>query len=458
MFFKLFFFFKELVYKDTNDKGSCDGGDLKSTEIEHEAADTENEDGAYYKEVVFFVKVNGLDHFKTGNSDEAIKCSADTAENAAGDGVNESYEGAEECKADGKKSCGSDGYDGSVFGKSNAADGFAVSGVGAASEECACHGANAVTEKGFIKAGFSKKVTFDDGGDVFVVSNVFCKNNESNRSIEKHKGSEVCKFHCKAAIGKFFECFNKCEFGKMEEASEIDGAEVVNKCGIIDNFKSVDSCNVSDKGENGSKSITGKNTYDEGDKLNEAFAFCADPDGYCKGEKTADDCCKAVSFAGCGRFGKVADSVSCKGKSDESNGGSDYNGGHKFVEPSGTCCFNKKSNYNINGTGKNCAEDDSEETENGCGIHGRKESKRASEEDGAFFLGEELINKGADACAEKCCCGVHFKVNNTVCVNKDRNYDGCGDDCKKLLESKDDKLAEFRLIFNVVDEFHLFSS
>ena len=84
---------------------------MECAEIKHETADTENEDGAYNKEVVFFVKVNGLDHFKTGNSDEAVKSGADAAENAAGDGVNESYEGAEECETDGEESSGSDGYD-----------------------------------------------------------------------------------------------------------------------------------------------------------------------------------------------------------------------------------------------------------------------------------------------------------------------------------------------------------
>ena len=450
-----FFFFKKLVDDNADDKRSGDGSDLESAEIKHEAADSENENGAYNKEVVFFVKVNGLDHFKTGNGDEAIKRGADSAENAAGNGVDKSYEGAEESKKNGKKSRGSDSYDGSVFGDCNTTYGFAVSGVGAATEECACHGTYAVAEEGFVKTGFSKKIAFDDGRNVFVVSNMFRKNNECNGSIEKSKGSEIRKGHCEVSAGDFFECFNKCKFGHMEEGSERKSAEVVYKCGIIDDFESFNVCKVADYGENGSKNIAGKNADDKGDKFCKTFAFGGNPDGYAEGEKSADNCRKAIGCAGGGSFGKVADCVSCKGKSDKSNGGSDYNGGHKFVEPAGTDGFNKKCDYYVNKTCKDCTENDSEETENGCGIHGRKEGKGASEENGAFLFGEELINKGADACAEKCCGGVHFKVDCAIGVNKDRDYDGCGDNCKKLLECEDDKLAEFRLVFNVKEQFFL---
>ena len=141
---------------------------------------------------MFFVKVNGLDHFKTGNSDEAIERNTNSAENAAGNGVDKSYEGAEESKKNGKKSRGSDSYDGSVFSDCNTTYGFAVSGVGAATEECACHGTYAVAEEGFVKTGFSKKIAFDDGRNVFVVSNMFSKNNECNgRRVRVPKSARV---------------------------------------------------------------------------------------------------------------------------------------------------------------------------------------------------------------------------------------------------------------------------
>ena len=71
---------------------------MESTEVEHKSADSENENGAYNEKVLFLSKVNGLDHFKTGNSDEAVKRNADSAENAARNCIYERNKGAEKRK------------------------------------------------------------------------------------------------------------------------------------------------------------------------------------------------------------------------------------------------------------------------------------------------------------------------------------------------------------------------
>lgn len=399
-----------------------------------------------------------MNHFKSGYCDEAVENYADTAEYAARNGVYEGHEGAEEREEHSKHRGAPDGYYGSVFGYCYAADGFAVGGVGAAAEECACHGADAVAEKGFVKAGVFKKVALDDGGDVLVVGYMLCKYYEGNGHIEEHKSSEVCKGKCKSAVFDFVDCFDESELGHMEEAAEVYGLEVFNKSGIVDYFKRFDVGCISDCGKDGSGKVAGKYAYKERNEFKEAFAFGGNNDGYKEGNKAAYDCNKAVAFAGGRGFGKVGYCVAGKRKTDKRNGGSDYNGGHKFVKPAGAYRFDDEGDDYIDKARKESAHNNSEEAEHGCGVHGRKESEGASEEYRAFAFSEKKIYYGADACAEKCCGGVHFKVYCAVGVYKNRNNNGCGDDCKKLLKCEDDKLTEFRLVFDIVNKFHFLSS
>ena len=240
----------------------------------------------------------------------------------------------------------------------------------------------------------------------------------------------------------------------MEEAAEVYGFEVFYKGGVVDYFECFNAGCVSDKGEDGSGEVACKYAYKEGNELPEALALSGDQDGYKEGNKSADDGNEAVAFTGGGGFGQVGNRVSCKGKTNERNSGSDYNGGHKLVKPAGTNRFDDEGDDYIDKARKESAHNNSEEAEHGCGVHGRKESEGASEEHGAFASGEEKVYYGANACAEERRCGVHFKVYCAVSVCQNRHNDGCGDDCKKLLKREDDKLAELRLIFNIVNKFH----
>ena len=70
--------------------GNCRKGDL--AEGEGKTADTGNQDYGNNEEVAVFFEVNIFDHLKTGNGDEAVKSHADTAHDAARNGVYESDE------------------------------------------------------------------------------------------------------------------------------------------------------------------------------------------------------------------------------------------------------------------------------------------------------------------------------------------------------------------------------
>ena len=84
----------------------------------------------------------------------------------------EGHQGAHEGHQDGEEGGVGDGNDGSVLGDGHAADGLTVSGVGAAGEESANHGADAVAQQGLVQARILGQVLLDDGGQVLVVGQV----------------------------------------------------------------------------------------------------------------------------------------------------------------------------------------------------------------------------------------------------------------------------------------------
>ena len=81
------------VSKNTEDECARDGGDGNLTKGEGETADTGDEDCSNNKQVAVVVKVNLLDHLETGNCDKAVKCDANAAHYAVGNGGKECCEG-----------------------------------------------------------------------------------------------------------------------------------------------------------------------------------------------------------------------------------------------------------------------------------------------------------------------------------------------------------------------------
>lgn len=242
-----------------------------------------------------------------------------------------------------------------------------------------------------------------------MVGDMLCEYHECNRHVEEHQAAEVRKGGNVSGFN-LIEGFHECELGQVEEAGDGDAFEIVYKRAVIYNFKSLDVRSVADGGEYRGGKVACEDTYKERNELPEALALGGYDNGYEKGYKAAGNGCKAVSFAGGGGLGEVANCVRRKRKTDKSNRGSDYNGGHELVKPAGAHRLDDEGDYHIDKSRKDRAHDNSEEAECGGGEKGGEEGEGASEEDGAFALGEEKIYYGSDTCAEKCGGGVHIEV------------------------------------------------
>ena len=136
------------VDDDAQDQSASSGGKGDLTNGHCHAADAGDQDGSDYEQILVLVQVYLLDHLQTGASDEAVQGGADTAHDTAGNGIQEGHEGSEEGDHDAHNSSGGDGNNGGVLGDSHAANGLTVGGVGAAAEESAGHGADAVAQQG----------------------------------------------------------------------------------------------------------------------------------------------------------------------------------------------------------------------------------------------------------------------------------------------------------------------
>ena len=127
------------IYDDAEDKRAGNRGKGYAAEVDGESADTCNENCGYNKEVAVFLKVNLLNHFKTGYCNEAVKGDADAAHYARGDRIDEGYQRRNEGNENGSDCRRKDCSDGGIACYSYTSDRFAVGGIGATAEECADH-------------------------------------------------------------------------------------------------------------------------------------------------------------------------------------------------------------------------------------------------------------------------------------------------------------------------------
>ena len=104
------------VDDDAQDQSASDRGQSHLAEGQGQAADAGNQDHSNHEQVLAGIQVDLLDHLQTGHSDEAVQGDADTAHDAAGDGVKEGDEGTEEGDDDAHDGSGGDGDDGGVSG------------------------------------------------------------------------------------------------------------------------------------------------------------------------------------------------------------------------------------------------------------------------------------------------------------------------------------------------------
>ena len=430
------------VGEDAEDECTCNLSDGDLTEGNAHAADTCYEDYGNNEEVAVLVEINVLNHLKTGDSDEAVECYANPTHYTGRNGCKEGCERSEErdynCQDCGCK----DGNNGSVAGNCNTADGFAVSCVGAAAEDGACYGTDTVTEKGAVQAGLLEEVDADDGRKVLVVCDVLCEYNECNRNI---CNSNSCYVGC-VHFGEALCCLEEGKVGNPGNA--LEEAEV-------DYLKCFIAGAVADEGEYGCYCVACEYADDERNHLEHLLAVDGAQHGNCQSYEAADNA--YIGRCGCCRCaGQVADCVACKGKTDDSNSGSDNDCGHNLVDPAYAACFNYDCNNNIYKACECCAEDEACITclkaysTCECSCHGTEECEGRTEEYGALKLGEQQVNDSADACTKECCGLGHAVADNC------RNCDSCCHDCQQLLQCKQYYLAKLRPVADVVSKVHNF--
>ena len=108
-----------------------------------------------------------------------------------------------------------------VFGDCHTADAFAVSGVGAAAEDCANCRSEAVADERAMETGVFKKVFFDDGAHVFVVRDMFRENNQRYGDEQKRDCADA------RAVGALLAVFED-EFEQVEILFHNWRAEILN--------------------------------------------------------------------------------------------------------------------------------------------------------------------------------------------------------------------------------------
>ena len=123
----------------------------------------------------------------------AVPMTALTAHYAGRDRINERNKRSDKRKQHTAYCCRKDSYYRSVSCDSNAGNGLTVCCVRTATEQCTCDRTYTVAEKRSCKTRLFKKVMVDNRRKVFMVSNVFCKNNKCNRHIGYKYSSKICE-------------------------------------------------------------------------------------------------------------------------------------------------------------------------------------------------------------------------------------------------------------------------
>ena len=464
------------VNDDAEDECYCDGGNSDLANVDNEAADAADENGRNNEEVLILAEVNATYHLEAGHCDKAVERDAHAAHYAGGNGINECNEGRKEGDENSSNRCEDDGDDGCVPCDSNAGNGLTVGGVGASAEECAAHRAYAVAEKGSREAGIGKKVALDDRGDVLMVGDVLCEYYECNGNVCNRDSAEILGSELIEAA----ERGKEGELGNCKEGREAD-AILPKICEVaeIDELKRGVLGSNAYNGEDKGCGVACKDTENEGDELCHLLTVCRAKDNGKEGYKTAKNSDKRICKRNevCGfayndavlhnllkyRFGdvtllKIADSVACKRKTDDSDRRADNYGRHKLVDPIGADELNDKCDDHVNETCENRTCDKAEVSDRGacrackCRRHRGQECKGGAEEYRASELGKEEIDKGTYACTEEC------RRRRHAVADDDRNNESRSHNCKKLLNSEDDGLGDARSVADLIDHFHFETS
>jgi len=438
---------QQSVGDDAQDQCAGDGSQSHLAEGDGQTANAGDQNHSNYKQVLAGAQIDLLDHLQTGNCDEAVQSDADTAHDAVGDGSQEGNEGIEEGDQDAQNSSGGDGHHGSIAGDSHTTDRLTVGGVGAAAEESAGKGADAVTQQGTVQTGLGQQVRADDGGQVLVVSDVLSKDHERNRNVSDCNSSNKCAVDVLQTLGSFHE-------GEARQGNDthfLEGSKV-------DDLQSYIVGGNTDHSENGSHNIANQNAQDEGDQLSHLLAVNREENNRKQRCQTADQC--HIGAAGGNAVNhdlaqaQIANCIACQAEADDSNSGSDNHGGHQLVDPVNTGNLDYNSDDHIHQTRKSCADDQTGKTgRSGCRAakgskHRANECEGRAQEHRAAELSEQLVHQSADTCTEQGSGLAHAVTDNAG------NCDGCCQNRQDLLECKNQNLAKFGFVFDAIDQIH----
>ena len=418
--------------------------------IHSHAADAGDQDGSGDEQVLVLVQIHLLDHLQTGNSDEAVQGDANTAHDAAGDGIQEGHEGSEEGDHDAHDGSGGDGDDGGVAGNGNTANGLTVGGVGAAAEDSTGEGANAVTQQGAVQAGILQQVLANDGGQVLVVSQVLREDHEGHGNIGHQNSGEVAHIQILYALHGLQE-------GKLRHSKDLHILEQ----GEVNNGNAA-------QGKDGGHNIARQDTDDEGDHLGHLLAVGGNDHHHQQGDHGAgkgspgggihDEVGRGAEVGLCAVGEHIFDGSTGQRQADQSHGGSDDGCGHDLIDPVNTDQLDHDGDDHIHQASQGSTDDQTGKTGR-CGDraaessrHGADEGEGRTQEHGALELGEKLIDDGTDTCAEEGCGLAHAVANDGG------NDDGCRQDRQHLLEGEDQQLGKLGFVVNAVNKIHTITS
>ena len=294
-----------------------------------------------------------------------------------------------------------------------------------------------------------------------MVRNVLREHHERNRYIGHGDCADI-------APGKPLKAAKRGEEGEggdLEEGG--DGHAVRNQRAEraeVADLQRVDAGRIADDGEDGRDAVAREDADDERDQARALLAVGrAQRDGDERDEAAEDR--DQVGAASVGLL-QILDGVAREGQTDDGDRGPDDDGGHEPVDPFHADEPDDERDHDIHQTGQRRAEDEAEIADGHAGRtgkrsgHGADEREGRAEEHGALFPGEEDVDERADAGAEQRGCGVHgVRAGETrIAVDDERHNERCRHDGEQLLDGEDDQLAELRLVFYVVDEFHVCSS
>ena len=301
-----------------------------------------------------------------------------------------------------------------------------------------------------IQARIFQKICVNDRGDVFMVRDVFSKDDEGNRHISHEENAEVFRIDLAEALC----CGQEGEVRNLQECLQRDAA--FRECleGLeADDLQICIAGAVSDQGEDQGNGISAQDADDERDHADVRIAVGACQHRCEQGDDSAEDRDVGLGTGSAADL-QIRDGAAGQRETDDRDSRTDDYRRHEAVNPAGSGCLDRNGQDYIDQAGEYCTDD---ETCIAClqadcagegGGHRTDKCKGRAQEYRTLFLGEQNISQCAEACSKQCCSSGHAVADNH------RNGDGSCHDRKYLLKGIDDELGKCWFVVDAVGQFH----